>query len=221
MESEGAPPKVITDDRVGNLVGDFGQGTIDYITGEVYLNTSFTSTTTDVPVIPPPYSNSTEPNKTVYDFTLESRKLTPGSVVVSFHVGDDEEERIVIAKDDGAGALQANPHILRSSINYEAGRFIIEFVTPLTPRSRFEVTATHPVDYLLSDGQEILADYYFTQSTINITEAGLFNSEGKMISYATFPPFEFSSVDYHLNLLFTFRKDKLFNGDKVLHDPDE
>jgi hypothetical protein len=215
LETPGAPPKVVTDDRVGNLIGDFGQGVINYNTGEIFLTTSFTNSSTEIPLTPPPYNNYTEPNKTHYEFGLTYRNFTRGSVILSFHVGDGENERIVIARDDGDGKLQENSHIIDSSIDYEAGRFYIEFAQPLTPGSKFEVTSTHPVDYLLPDGAEIIADYYFTQSTIEITEAGLFSSAGKLISYATFPPFEFYSPDFHLNLLFAFRKDKLFDGTEL------
>jgi hypothetical protein len=212
MELEGVPTKIITDDRVGNLIGDFGRGTIDYNTGEIFITTSFINTSTEVPVVPPEYNNLFDPDKTHYEFILKNKNLTPGSITINFHVGDGEDERIVIARDNGAGALQSNPNIISSSINYETGLFIIDFTTPLTPDSLFEVVATYPVDYTLPAGTEIIADYYFTQSTIDITEAGLFNAAGDMICYATFPPFEFSSVDHHLNLLFAFRKDKLFTG---------
>jgi hypothetical protein len=213
IEMEGVPSKIITDDRVGNLVGDFGRGTINYNTGEISLTTAFTNTSAEVPAVPPDYNDLLEPNKTHYEFYLPNRDLTPGSITASFHVGNGEDERIIVVGDNGAGALQSNPNIVSSVINYETGFFNIEFAVPLTPGSPFEVIATHPVDYTLPAGAEIIADYYFTQSTINITEAGLFNAMGDMICYATFPPFEFSSVEHHLNLLFAFRKDKLFTGE--------
>jgi len=215
LEVQGAPPKVITDDRVGNLIGDFGRGTINYGTGEVYLSTVFENSSSELPVTVPPYNSATEPNKTSYEFGLSHKNLLPGSVILSFHIGDGENERIVVVKDNGAGSFEDNQYITRSSMNYESSRFSVEFTQPLTPGSRFEVTSTYPVDYLLPKDAEIIADYYFTQSTIEITEAGLFKSDGKLISYATFPPFEFSSVDYHLNVLFAFRKDKLFNGTAI------
>jgi hypothetical protein len=213
IEMEGVPSKVITDDRVGNLTGDFGRGTINYNTGEIFLTTTFSSTSAEVPAVPPDYNDLFDPDKTRYEFNLQNRNLTPGSITMNFHVGDGENERIIIVRDNGKGALQGNPNIVSSEINYETGFFNIEFVMPLTPGSSFEVAATHPVDYTLPAGAEIIADYYFTQSTINITEAGLFNAAGDMICYATFPPFEFSSVEHHLNLLFAFRKDKLFSGE--------
>jgi hypothetical protein len=213
MEAKGISARVITDDRVGNLIGDYGQGTIDYNTGGVTLTTQFINKSTEVPAIPPTYNDLFEPNKTQYEFILKSKDLLPGSIVINFHVGDGENERIIIAKDNGNGTLQNNPAILSSFINYETGAFDIRFAAPLTPESLFEVDVTNPVDYTLVAGTEIIADYYFTQSTINITEAGLFNANGNMICYATFPPFEFSSVEHHLNLLFGFRKDKLFTGE--------
>jgi len=216
LETEGAPPKAITDDRFGNLIGDFGRGTVDYNTGQIFITTKFTSSTVESIDPPPPYKNYTEPNKKHYEIKLANKDLAPGSVALSFHVGDGDDERIVIAKDDRAGSFDGCQNIVSSNINYEAGRFVVDFAQPLTPGSKFEVKSTHPVDYTLPKGAEIMADYYFTQSVIEITEAGLFSSAGKLISYATFPPFEFSSVDYHLNMLFAFRKDKLFNGTSVL-----
>jgi hypothetical protein len=215
MELEGVPSKVITDDRAGNLIGDYGRGTIDYNTGEIFLTTQFIDTFPEVPLIPPEYNDLFEPDKTHYGFILQNKGIVPGSVIMNFHVDDGENERIVVVKDNGAGGFESSPNITSSSINYETGEFDIHFAAPLTPGSLFEVVTTHPVNYTLPAGTEIIADYYFTQSTINITEAGLFNSAGDMICYATFLPFEFSSVDHHLNLLFAFRKDKLFNGENT------
>jgi hypothetical protein len=213
MESPGQPSKILTDDRVGNLTGDFGRGTIDYNTGKVHLTTSFPNMLSEVPVIPPSYQDPYEPNKTHYEFTLANKNLVPGSIVMDFHIGDGDGERIIVVKDNGSGHFLDNPNIVSSFINYDLGHFSIDFAVPLTPRSLFGITATYPVDHTLSAGTEIIADYYFTQNTINITEAGLFNSAGEMLCYATFPPFEFSSVEHHLNILFAFRKDKLFNGE--------
>jgi hypothetical protein len=215
MELPGSSYKIITDDRVGNLTGDFGRGTIDYNTGEIHLTTSFLNTLSETPAVPPGYQDPYEPHKTHYEFTLKNKNLVPGSISMDFHTGDGEEERIVVIADNGSGQFSENPNIVSSSIDYVLGHFIIEFAAPLTPQSVFGISATYPVDYVLPAGTEIIADYYFTQSTINITEAGLFNSAGDMICYATFPPFEFSSVDHHLNILFAFRKDKLFNGEET------
>jgi hypothetical protein len=215
MEMEGIPARIITDDRVGNLIGDYGQGTIDYNTGEVILTTQFINKSTEVPVIPPAYNDLFEPNKTHYEFALRNKGLIPGNIIINCHVGNGENERIIVVRDNNSGTLQNNPAILSSFINYETGEFDIHFAAPLTPGSLFEVSVTNPVDYTLAVGTEIIADYYFTQSTINITEAGLFNANGDMICYATFPPFEFSSVEHHLNLLFAFRKDKLFTGENT------
>jgi hypothetical protein len=215
MELKGAPSKVITDDRAGNLIGDYGQGAIDYNTGEIFLTTQFIKSSTEVPSIPPEYNDLFEPDKTHYEFILQNKNLIPGSITMNFHVGDGADERIIVTGDNGSGAFESNPGIVSSSINYKAGGFDIHFAVPLTPGSLFEVIAAHPVDYTLPTGTEIIADYYFTQNTINITEAGLFNSAGDMICYAVFPPFEFSSVEHHLNLLFAFRKDKLFSGENT------
>lgn len=51
----------------------------------------------------------------------------------------------------------------------------------------------------------IIIDYY-TFQTINITEAGLFNSSDELISYATFPPFEFKWHGFHMNCGFLLKK---------------
>jgi hypothetical protein len=215
MEAPGVPARIITDDRAGNLAGTYGQGTVNYNTGEVFLTTDFVRTSAEVPATPPEYNDLFDPGKTHYEFTLGNRNLAPGSITMSFHTGDGENERVAAVRDTGAGTFEDSPHIISASIDYAAGGFIIDFAAPLTPGSPFEITASYPVNYVLPAGTEIIADYYFTQAVIEITEAGLFNSAGDMICYATFPPFEFSSVDYHLNLLFAFRKDRLFNGDPV------
>jgi len=208
-------PRVLNDDRVGNLIGDYGSGTIDYNTGELTIKTKFNKTATESLETPPPYGVGTQIDKTMYILPLKNRNIQPGSMMLSFHTGDGDDERINIAQDDRNGSFIQNANIISSAIDYETGQINIRFAKPLTPGSAFEVSLTYPVNYFLPAGAEIIADYYFTQSAIEITEAGLFNLKGDLISYATFPPFEFSSFDNHLNILFAFRKDVLFNGEPV------
>lgn len=207
------PSKIVTDDQVGGLSGDYGHGTIDYNTGEIFLTTKFDNKTVERPLVPPEYDDEDEPEKTWYDVQLKAGNIVPGSLILTFHVGDGDGERIVMIHDAGDGKFLPNQNVASSSINYETGHFNVEFVKPLTPGSAFDVSLVYPVDYVLPAGSEIIAEYYFTQATVEITEAGLFNDKGDLISYATFPPFEFTATDNHLNVFFAFRKDVLFNGE--------
>jgi len=210
-------PKIVTDDQTGNLTGDYGKGTINYNTGEVFLTTKFDNKMTEKPAVPPKYDDEVEKDKKIYDVQLKSRNIYPGSMLLSFHVGDGDDEHIALVRDNGVGAFLGHPNIVNSSIDYQDGWLVVEFDRPLTPNSAFEVSLAYPVDYILPEGAEIIADYYFTQATIEITEAGLFSLKGDLISYATFPPFEFSATDNHLNVLFAFRKDILFNKEPALN----
>jgi hypothetical protein len=61
-------------------------------------------------------------------------------------------------------------------------------------------------DFKSPAGTELLASYFFTQQPICITEAGFRSKDGVLLNYDTFPPFEFNSTSYHLNLMILVKK---------------
>jgi hypothetical protein len=62
------------------------------------------------------------------------------------------------------------------------------------------------IDFKLPAGTELLASYFFTQQSIYITEVGFRSKDGVLLSYATFPPFEFNSTAYHLDFMLLVKK---------------
>jgi hypothetical protein len=96
-----------------------------------------------------------------------------------------------------------HPKITNGIINYRTRIVDIEFTDPLVDPAikPFKCSYAYQVDYVLPEGTELWVSYYFTQQTVSITEAGFRSRDGTLIIYATFPPIEFSSNNYHFSFL--------------------
>jgi hypothetical protein len=101
-----------------------------------------------------------------------------------------------------------HPKIISGKINYKTRIIDIEFTDPLVDPlvKPFKCSYSYQVNYALPEGTELWVNYYFTQQTVSITEAGFRSRDGTLIIYATFPPIEFSSNKYHCNFLALVKK---------------
>jgi hypothetical protein len=101
-----------------------------------------------------------------------------------------------------------HPKIVSGKINYQTRIIDIEFTDPLVDPlvKPFKCGYSYQVNYALPEGTELWANYYFTQQTVSITEAGFRSRDGALVIYATFPPIEFSSNKYHCNFLALVKK---------------
>jgi len=199
---------VIQDDGKGVLYGKSAKGTINYLTGEYSFSTTFDYSETvfldpvdyddkkyDVILdIDPPFTpmDSTEPIIC---------SIVPNKVKLVYNIG----KRRFISYDDGNGNFTGS-HILSASIDYLTGVFQMEFDQPMTEGEKVELSYSRNRNYTPSVDTLIEADFYFTDSAIEITEVGLYTENKELLAYATFPPIEFINGRHHLSFGFGIKK---------------
>jgi hypothetical protein len=210
----------IFDNSRGVFLSHRGYGAIDYKTGDCTLLTKFNYTQVDnmEPIVLPEQPDLTE-GRTHFVKTLsEGESINPGSIWLTFTIGEDTNQRTYMVNDiPDSGDPPLFGHFEHSCI--KPGKGIINYSTKeidITFKSYYPVVDafikpflckySFPIDYTLPAGTILLASYFFTQQTIPITEAGFRNKDGVLLNYATFPPFEFSSTDYHLNFMILVKK---------------
>lgn len=99
-----------------------------------------------------------------------------------------------IARDDGSGNIIGN-HISSATINYTTAEIDITFDTQTDVSTN--VTANYKYNSIADESS--LGDSF---TNTQITEAGLFNSTGDMVAYATFPPVEYNDNKFHIAFQF-------------------
>jgi hypothetical protein len=199
-----------SDDRRGVLLSLNGYGTVDYKTGECHISTKFNYPSVDnmEPIV-----SILENDRTHFTHTLLNGDLVvPGSIWLTFTSGNDADQRTYMVNDDGEGNF-IHPLIQSGVIDYNTKYIDITFNAPLVDPSikPFLCKYCFPIDFTLPEGTELLASYFFTQQSIYITEAGFRSKDGDLLNYATFPPFEFNSTEYHLNFMLLVKKPSLIN----------
>jgi hypothetical protein len=196
----------IKDDKKGGLLSTYGKGTIDYKTGEGSLTTDFEYDTFELISAQP--DQEADRKHFVQELVQGSQvELTPGSVKISFMMGEGTNQRMYLVQDiynEGSeNGSFVHPKIAEGTINYRTRILDIKFTDPVVePEVKpFKCSYNYRVDYALPEGTELWVSYYFTQQTISITEAGFRSRDGILIIYATFPPIEFSSNKYHCDFM--------------------
>jgi hypothetical protein len=197
----------ILDDRGGNLITG-ADGTIDYQTGQYIFNTFFefknqvsigtgdgveTEFTSILP-LPTDAVADSEGNKII------SNPANP-RVWITFSANNKR----FAAQDDGNGNI-THELIDTGTIDYTNGDIYLLFTTPIVTGTDILVEYVYERDLPPDAGTEIKVDYYFTEDPIEITEAGIFDQDNNMVAYATFPPIEFISKDFHVNVAFLLKK---------------
>ena len=206
---------LITDNKKGLLISANGFGKINYETGDCELSTIFTHTQTDIVDVPtPPGLPDPTAGRKHFKYILKcNNSVIENSVWLTFTSGKDTNQRTYTIQDDGEGNFIYKLTDLEfklidsASINYKTREINIVFkeslvnpsIRPFTCRYSFEV------DYKLPAKTELIASCY-AQKPILITEAGFKDSEGQLLTYATFPPFEFSSMAHHLSFMVLVKK---------------
>jgi hypothetical protein len=196
----------VEDDKRGGLLSSYGKGTIDYETGQGTLTTDFEYDTYELITEQP--DGEIDRKRFVQELVLGTRvALTPGSIKLSFMIGEGVNQRMYLVQDDGDGHF-IHPKILNGEIDYSTRIIDITFEESLVAPSikPFKCGYSYRVNYALPEGTELWISYYFTRQTIAITEAGFRSRDGTLVIYATFPPIEFSSNKYHCNFLAVVRR---------------
>jgi hypothetical protein len=202
----------IEDDRRGGLLSTYGKGTINYKTGEGTLSTDFDYSTSEIIAEEP--EGETDRKHFIQELVKGSQVcLTPGSIKISFMIGEGVNQRMYLVQDEeGASSEEGrfvHPEIISGTINYRTRVIDILFADSLVDPDRkpFKCDYTYQINFALPEGTELWARYYFTEKTVLITEAGFRSRDGTLVIYATFPPIEFLSNNYHCNFLALVRKD--------------
>jgi hypothetical protein len=98
-ESEGSLIYPIKDDKKGGLISTYGKGSIDYKTGKGTLTTDFEyNTSEDITKQP---SGETDRRHFTQELAQDSQVfITPGSINISFMIGQGTNQRIYLVKDE-------------------------------------------------------------------------------------------------------------------------
>ncbi len=199
----------IADDRRGALLSLYGSGMIDYKTGACRLTTKFDYAQVDN-MDQPVEDGQSDPTNGRIHFThtlAGGTSIIPGSVWITFTVGEGANQRTYMVNDDSLGHF-SHPLIQSGFIDYATKTvditFSVALVDPLI--KPFSCKYCFPIDYVLPAGTVLQASYFFTQQSIYITEAGFRSKDGDLLNYATFPPLEFNSTAYHLEFLFLVKR---------------
>ena len=193
----------VLDDRKGNFLSNKLKGTINYETGECTLDTDFEYETSFS------ISEAFDPeDKALWAYVVpkDETNLTPGSLRITFSQGEGSSKKTYSVTDDGEGHFNSSPAIVASEINYETGEIQIRFTQELTEESSIENKYSYPVSWIPSSQDILYASYFFVLNSIEITEVGFFNNSGDLLMYATFPPLQFSSTEFHCNFTILVNK---------------
>lgn len=193
----------VLDDRKGNFLSNRLKGTINYETGECTLDTNFEYETSFF------ISEAFDPeDKALWAYVVpkDETNLTPGSLKITFSQGEGSSKKTYSVTDDGKGHFNYSPAIVASEIDYETGEIQIRFTQELTEESSIENKYSYPVSWIPSNQDILYASYFFVLNLIEITEVGFFNNSGDLLMYATFPPLQFSSTEFHCNFTILVNK---------------
>ena len=196
----------VLDDRKGRFKSNKISGTIDYESGNCVLDTDFEYDT--VFKVSDAFD---EDDPGLWDYLLpkDQTDITPGSISISFTMGEGLSRKTYTITDDGEGHFNNSPVIVASEIDYTTGEIKVRFTQPLTEDSSIENFYSYHVSWAPGSEDILYASYFFIVNSISITEFGLFNSRGNLLAYATFPPLQFSSTEFHCNFTLLVNKNPI------------
>ena len=194
----GSNELLIQDNGKGVLSGDSVSGTIDYTSGAYQFTTDTTKSESQV-------IGTGDGFETHFTYTLGLTVPINSSPVPAVTIKYSVQDKWRIAYDDGTGNISGD-FISAGSIDYTAGDIILDFSEPVDDASDILIEYSYNLNLVPDAGSQITVEYYFTLNTAEITEAGLYDRLGELVAYATFPPFEFTSPNTHLNFGFIIKK---------------
>jgi len=183
----------LADDGFGNLYGTNGEGTINYTTGAVYINTNIYYPVTES-------IGSGDGTTLIFNYTTVFPIIKESSIIIKYIISGTT----YAARDDGSGNIVGTS--VSGTINYTTG--ILNLVFTLVPANGTTINMTYSYQKtsIPDNNTPIVTAYYFLNDSIEITEAGITNLAGNLIAYATFPPVKFKDYYNHLNMFFMINK---------------
>lgn len=189
---------IIEDDGKGVLVSEGAAGVIDYDTGRYVFSTDFVYKTEEV-------IGTGDGIEVDFSFVLpHDADIIADQINPKVQVIYNLNNRRYIAFDDGLGVI-SGVSITTGTIDYVTGDIHLIFDTPITDLEDITVSYSFNRVYTPSVGTDIEVDYYFTNTVVEITEAGLWDENDNLIAYATFPPVEFNKSRNHINFGFIMK----------------
>lgn len=183
----------IEDNQLGNFVGTNGEGTIDYETGLVSIKTNIYYETNEV-------LGSGTGSKTAFTYTTSSHPIKTSSIIITYIINGTT----YVALDNGSGTISGIQ--CTGTINYTSGAVSLTFRQAPSNGTQVLIKYKYEKITIPDNGTKISAEYYFTSSTVNITEAGVTDINGNLLAYATFPQLQFSDFNTHLSMNFLIKK---------------
>lgn len=183
----------LKDDKFGNLVGDSGEGTIDYNTGFLDMTTNLYIASTEVLGV----GNNVETHFT-YSNPVAKRPVKTGSVIIRYIINGTT----YIATDNGSGVITGVS--CTGTITYASGAFDLTFA--IAPLGDISLIYEYQKIAIPDNGTDIIVDYFYENTSTYIREAGVIDSLGNLVAYATFPRISFKDFNNHLNLSFIIKK---------------
>lgn len=191
--ASGSREFTIEDDGFGNLVGTDSVGTISYTTGEYSITMEKTHSVAEEIV------GTGDSSSTNFYYDLVHTPIVPNTVVISVTISST----VFTVSDDGAGNL-TEAGVASGTVNYLTGEVDITFTGP--PDSGTTVDAAY--DYTtttIPNNSSLINAKYRTEGNIPITEAGLFNANGDLVAYATFPSIALGDHEGHIAIQFCIK----------------
>jgi len=183
----------LTDDTFGNLVGTNGAGTINYDTGAI----SFT-TNVNVKISHVVLGIGTGATHFLYQNDAGSRPIKTSSIIIMYIIGGTT----YVATDNGIGVITGVS--CTGTINYTTGAFDLTFA--LAPTGNIDLSYSYQKNSIPDSGTQILASYFYDNNEVYIQEAGVTDSSGNLLAYATFPRIGFKDFTNHLSMGFLIKK---------------
>jgi hypothetical protein len=178
--------------------------TVNYTTGEYTINTTYDKSVTEV------VSSSAQLNINNFGFGIpEGTSLVPASVNLTFFLPDGSSytaKDVVDLVDPTKGYFSETTNIYSSEIDYDNKTFSVVFNTYTSFLNDITISYQYRVVNPPDINTNIYAEY-ITENNIKITEAGIIDSFGNMIAYATFPPIEMNDAKFHTTYQFL-----IYNG---------
>lgn len=199
----------LADDALGRLLTISGtpvKGNIDYKTGLCHITTEFTNLARLnidplITGVPNTHYTCTVPQGVLKGSVKLTWAIQAEKGLQLYQVSDTPQENT----DSNTGVFLCEGIIEEGSIDYNTGAIDITFNQshPAVDKSvyPFKCEYSYNTSSAISVGTQLQATYFFTDTTICITEAGFRDVNGNLVAYATFPPFEFVSNNYHLNFM--------------------
>ena len=183
----------VEDNGYGLLIGNNASGTINYTTGEVVLDTEFYYQTTEV-------MGSGDGSTLIFNYTTLFPNIETNSVQIRYIISGTT----YVALDNGSGAISGVA--VSGTINYTTGVVSLTFTQAPASGTNITFKYSYQKTTVPDSGTTINVEYYFINSQIEITEAGLLDAGNHLLAYATFPPVKFNDFNNHMNMFFILYK---------------